>query len=567
VSGSKDGFVLWFTGLSASGKTMLAKTVERKLIERGIHDVQRLDGDIVRQDLTRDLGFSKEDRDENIRRITFVAELLSNNGVATMCSFISPYRNARANARARCNHFIEVYVECPLETLVERDPKGLYKKALAGEIKGFTGVDDPYEAPESPEIIVHTGSESIEESSQIILAYLEQQGLISAGESRSTIGAVPPDLVNRIAQHPENLPQPDGPCLTLSDAHLCELDAIGCGLYSPLTGFMTQVEYDRVVEAMRLPDGTVWAVPVTLPIPVSLVDDIKHGMILSLCDEAGTVYGLLEVKDVFVRDLEREAQAVYGTTDPAHPGVARLFAESKTVVGGDIHLLKRAPISQHPLNLDPVQTRKAFADKGWQTVVAFQTRNPIHRAHEYLQKCALEMADGLFINPLIGETKEGDIPADLRMKCYEEVLEGYYPEDRTLLGTFPIPMRYAGPREALHHAICRRNYGCTHIIIGRDHAGVGSYYGTYDAQQIFDRFAPSELGITPLKFEHAFYCKACGQMASAKTCPHGKEDHVFLSGTKVREMLLDGTPIPEEFTRPVIADILRQAAKTDDSGS
>jgi ATP sulfurylase/adenylyl-sulfate kinase len=563
VSSAREGFVLWFTGLSASGKTTLAKAVERELIERGIHDVQRLDGDIVRQDLTRDLGFSKEDRDENIRRITFVAELLSNNGVATLCSFISPYGNARANARARCNHFIEGYVECPMETLVERDPKGLYKKALAGKITGFTGVDDPYEAPESPEIVVHTGSQSIEESAQIILAYLEQQGLIGAGESLSTIGAVPSDLVNRIAQHPENLPQPSGPCLTLSDAHLCELDAIGCGLYSPLSGFMTQVEYDRVVEAMRLPDGTVWAVPVTLPLPASLVDDIKHGMILSLCDESEIVYGLIEVKDVFVRDLEREAQTVYGTIDPTHPGVARLFAESKAVVGGDIHLLKRAPITQHSHHLDPAETRKAFADKGWKTVVAFQTRNPIHRAHEYLQKCALEMVDGLFINPLIGETKEGDISADVRITCYEEVLEGYYPEDRTLLSTFPIPMRYAGPREAIHHAICRRNYGCTHIIIGRDHAGVGSYYGTYDAQQVFDRFAPSELGITPLKFEHAFYCKACGQMASAKTCPHGKEDHVFLSGTKVREMLLDGTPIPEEFTRPVVADILREATHAE----
>ena len=565
MSSAREGFVLWFTGLSASGKTTLAKTVERELIERGIHDVQRLDGDIVRQDLTQDLGFSKEDRDENIRRITFVAELLSNNGVVTLCSFISPYRNARAKARARCNNFIEIYVECPLETLVERDPKGLYKKALAGEIKGFTGVDDPYEAPEAPEIVVHTGSESVDQSTHVILDYLEQRGLIAVSEERATASAAPTNLVNRIVQHPENLPQPTGPCLTLSSAQICELDAIGCGLYSPLTGFMTEIEYERVVEAMLLPDGTVWAVPVTLPVPANLLDDIQHGMILSLCDKSGTAYGLIEVKDVFVRDLAREALAVYDTEDPAHPGVARLFAESKTVVGGDIHLFKRAPITQHPHHLDPAETREAFADKGWNTVVAFQTRNPIHRAHEYLQKCALEMVDGLFINPLIGETKAGDIPADLRMKCYEEVLAGYYPEDRTLLGTFPIPMRYAGPREAIHHAICRRNYGCTHIIIGRDHAGVGSYYGTYGAQEIFDRFAPSELGITPLKFEHAFYCKTCGQMASAKTCPHGKENHVFLSGTKMREMLINGTPIPEEFTRPVIADILKKAADEDEA--
>ena len=564
MQGHRNGFVLWFTGLSASGKTTVAKAVERELIERGIHDVQRLDGDIVRQDLTRDLGFSKHDRDENIRRVTFVAELLSNNGVATTCSFISPYRNARANARARCRNFIEIYVECPMETLVDRDPKGLYKKALAGEIQGFTGVDDPYEAPEAPEIIIHTGSETVDESTRKVISYLEDNGLIGASDERHHGVSAPMDLVNRIPEHPENLPQPNGPAVTLSDALICELDAIGCGLYSPLTGFMTEAQYSHVVDAMRLPDGTLWAVPVVLPVPAETLEAIQHGMILELHGQDGETYGLIEVKDAFVRDLKREALAVYGTEDAEHPGVARLLAEPKTVVGGDIQLLKRAPITEDPASLDPAETRAAFAERGWKSVVAFQTRNPIHRAHEYLQKCALEIADGLFINPLVGETKAGDIPADLRMKCYTEILSGYYPSDRTMLGTFPIPMRYAGPREAVHHAICRRNYGCTHIIIGRDHAGVGSYYGTYDAQRIFDRFSPNEIGITPLKFEHAFYCKACGQMASSKTCPHGCEDHVFLSGTKVRELLAEGADLPLEFTRPEVADVLREAYRADE---
>jgi len=554
-----DGFVLWFTGLSASGKTTLAKAVERELLDRGLHNVQRLDGDIVRQDLTRDLGFSKEDRDENIRRITFVAELLSNNGAATMCSFISPYRNARANARARCRNFIEVYVECPLETLVERDPKGLYKKALAGEITGFTGVDDPYEAPETPEIVVHTGSETVEVSTHNILSYLEKHGLIGTSESAVPIATAPTDLVNRIVSTPENLPEPNGPAVKLSSALLCELDAIGCGLYSPLKGFMTETDYRHVVDSMRLSDGTVWAVPVVLPVPAEAFAQIKHGMVLALNGEDGTTYALLEVKDAFTRDRTSEAEAVYGTTDPEHPGVARLMDEPDTVIGGDVHILKRAPITSNPRNLDPEETRRAFAEKGWKTVVAFQTRNPIHRAHEYLQKCALEIVDGLFINPLIGDTKEGDVPADIRMACYETLLSAYYPADRTLLGTFPIPMRYAGPREAVHHAICRRNYGCTHIIIGRDHAGVGNYYGTYDAQEIFDRFAPAELGIVPLKFEHAFYCTKCGQMVSRKTCPHDKESHIFLSGTKVRELLSEGKDLPPEFTRPEVAEVLRQA--------
>jgi len=559
VKAQREGFVLWFTGLSASGKTTLAKAVEKELIARGIYNVQRLDGDIVRQDLTRDLGFSKEDRDENIRRITFVAELLSTNGVATMCSFISPYRNARANARARCRNFIEIYVECPMEKLVERDPKGLYKKALAGEIEGFTGVDDPYEAPESPEITVHTGAQTVEESTQKILGFLEEAELITVSGIRSAQTAAPTDLVSRIAEHPENLPTPSGPAVVLSDALLCELDAIGCGLYSPLTGFMIETEYARVVDAMRLPDGTVWAIPVVLPVPVESLETIEHGMVLPLRGEDGATYGLIEVKDAFLRDLKREAEAVYGTTDREHPGVARVLAESKAAVGGDVHLLKRAPITSHPKHLDPAETREAFAEKGWETVVAFQTRNPIHRAHEYLQKCALESVDGLFINPLIGDTKKGDIPADVRMECYERLLEEYYPKDRVLLGTFPIPMRYAGPREAIHHAICRRNYGCTHIIIGRDHAGVGSYYGTYDAQEIFDRFAPSEVGITPLKFEHTFFCTRCGQMASKKTCPHDKEHHVFLSGTMVRTLLQEGKNLPLEFTRPEVAEILRKS--------
>jgi len=350
------------------------------------------------------------------------------------------------------------------------------------------------------------------------------------------------------------------PTIELNPFHLSELDNIASGLYSPLTGFMDEECYNSVLESMRLPDRTVWPIPIVLPIETAIAGTAHVGDTVALADENGITYGIMNVGSLFNRDRKREAQAVYGTTDDAHPGVAKIYAEPMRLIGGEIHLLRRVPVSAAAeYHLDPQETRQAFEERGWKTIVAFQTRNPIHRAHEYLQKCALEMVDGLFINPLVGETKEGDIPASVRMECYLAMMENYFPRDRVMLATFPAPMRYAGPREAIFHAICRKNYGCTHIIIGRDHAGVGKYYGTYEAQEIFDKFTADEIGIVPLKFEHAFYCKKCGQMATSKTCPHGNEDHIFLSGTKVREMLAEGKPIPPEFTRSEVASILQRA--------
>jgi sulfate adenylyltransferase len=366
-------------------------------------------------------------------------------------------------------------------------------------------------------------------------------------------------LVNRMAASPERGIPSTTRKIVLSGPQLCELDAIGCGLYSPLTGFLCEEDYESVLDEMRLSDGTIWAVPIVLPAPSDVASRLSVGDAVDLTGEDGRIYGRIAVSSVFTRDRVREAQSVYGTDDEEHPGVARMRCEPETLIGGEIDLFLRAPITQDEHSLDPAETRARFMDLGWETVVAFQTRNPIHRAHEYLQKCALEIVDGLFINPLVGETKADDISAEVRMDCYHALIESYYPPDRVVLGTFPIPMRYAGPREAVHHAICRQNYGCTHIIIGRDHAGVGSYYGTYDAQRIFDRFGPDELGIQPLKFEHAFFCTRCGQMVSRKTCPHSKENHVFLSGTKVREMLMEGKDLPVEFTRPEVAAILREA--------
>jgi sulfate adenylyltransferase len=349
--------------------------------------------------------------------------------------------------------------------------------------------------------------------------------------------------------------------VSLDPMGLSDLELIATGALSPLTGFMCKADYARCVGEMRLTSGVVWSIPVTLAAQQALADQIREGQEVALCEQ-DRVLAVMEVAEKYPYDREtkeREAREVYKTTEEAHPGVARLYERGDVLLGGDVWLVDwpAAVKTEFPeLRHTPAQTRRMFARRGWRSVVAFQTRNPIHRAHEYIQKTALEIVDGLFLHPLVGETKEDDIPADVRIASYQAILRDYYPAERVLLGVFPAAMRYAGPREAIFHAIARKNYGCTHFIVGRDHAGVGKYYGTYDAQNIFDEFLPEDIGITPLKFEHAFYCKKCGMVVSAKTCPHGKDDWVFLSGTQVREMLARGEMLPEEFTRPEVAKVL-----------
>jgi sulfate adenylyltransferase len=362
-------------------------------------------------------------------------------------------------------------------------------------------------------------------------------------------------LVDRTGERPEGA---DGlERLTLTSREVSDLDMLAAGALSPLEGFMGREDYERVVEGMRLASGLPWALPVCLA-----VDEAPKGDVVALADEEGRLLATLEVGEVYEYDSEREAEQCFRTTDGEHPGVARLYDQKPLYVGGRVTVFERVPPPYPEIANDPAETRAAFAERGWRRVVGFQTRNPIHRAHEYLTKVALETVDGLLVHPLVGDTKSDDVPADVRIECYRTLLGGYYPEDRVLLSAFPAAMRYAGPREAIWHAICRKNYGCSHFIVGRDHAGVGDYYGTYDAQLIFDDFEPHELDIEPMFFEHTFWCNVCGSMASTKSCPHGPEDRVFLSGTKVREMLGEGEVPPVEFTRPEVAQVLIEAYRS-----
>ena len=351
------------------------------------------------------------------------------------------------------------------------------------------------------------------------------------------------------------------PEITVGSRQLADLEMLAIGAYSPLSGFMKRADYLGVVNDMHLENGLPWSVPITLSVTSEQAASLKEGSQVALTNEQGTLQAVMLLEEKYGYDKQHEASKVYRTTEEAHPGVKVVYQQGDVLLGGPVRVVALPNQAFAEYRFTPVQSRRQFTERGWKRVVAFQTRNPVHRAHEYIQKCALETVDGLYLHPLVGDTKGDDIPADVRMRCYEVLLEHYYPEDRVVLGVLPASMRYAGPREAVFHALMRKNYGCSHFIVGRDHAGVGNYYGTYDAHYIFAEFDPAKLGIIPMFFDHTFYCRACDSMASSKTCPHGTDQHVTLSGTKVRQMLQAGEIPPREFSRPEVAKVLIEAMR------
>lgn len=551
-----SGFVVWFTGLSGSGKSTLAAMLAAELRHRGVH-VESLDGDEVRTHLSKGLGFSREDRDTNVRRIGFVARLLARSGACAITAAISPYRAVRDEQRRQVERFVEVYTRCSLPVLAERDPKGLYKKALAGEIKGFTGVDDPYEAPEQAEVVVDTGVETTEESLGKILATLEALGLVPAlagrrprPRERAGRALVAPhggELVDRFARGPERdalAERAKGLVAVDLDARAeSDVEMIATGAFSPLQGFLGSKDYLRVLGDLRLENGLLWPVPITLAIPAALADRIAVGADVALRARDGRLVAVLDVADKWAPDLALEARAIGEAPSPARP----------VYLGGALRALERAAAPGFPRHhRDPRHTRALFAERGWSRVVGFHAEGPMHRGHEHVTKAALESCDGLLVHQVAEAAASPDeIPVEVRLRADEALLAGYYPAERTLLSIYPGVTRHAGPREALLHALTRKSYGCSHVLVGPDP----------EARRLFDGLAPGELGVQPLYFERPFYSSIVGGMATVRTAPGDTSTRLEISSADLRARLLRGETPPPELLRPEVARILVEAMR------
>lgn len=562
-----SGFVVWFTGLSGAGKSTLAAMLSAEIRARGVH-VEVLDGDEVRTYLSKGLGFSREDRDTNVRRIGYVAKLVARAGACAVTAAISPYSAARDEQRRQIPSFVEVYCACAIAALVARDPKGLYRKALAGEIQHFTGVNDPYEPPEDPEVTVHTDQESPEESLAKILGKLEELGHVAhlghhgaapGAAARGWRGLVAPhggELIDRRAHGPARealaARAPGLPAIDLDERSERDVDLIASGALSPLRGFMGSKDYLRVVREMRLERGLLWPLPITLAIDEDRAARLRAGGEAALRARDGRIVAVMAVDDLWRPDRELEAREIHGTADPAHPGVARLLRAGPVYVGGEILALDWAAPRAFPAHdLAPAEARARLVERGFRRVVGFQTGEPMLRPEEHLTKAALETCDALLVRARVGAAGPGDLPDDVRVRCYEALLAGYYPPERALLSVAP-PARGAGPREAVLDALVCKNHGGSHFLVGPDRA----------VQALLDELAPVELGIAPLCIEDAFYSAALGAMATSRTAPGDASTRVHLSAAELRAQLLRGEPLPPEICRPEVARLLAAALGT-----
>jgi 3'-phosphoadenosine 5'-phosphosulfate synthase len=546
------GFCIWLTGLPSAGKTTIAYALAPKLERCGLA-VRVLDGDEMRLRLCKGLGFSREDRDENIRRIAYVANAIVNaGGVAIVCA-ISPYRSTRDEARAEIGRFVECHVSTPVEECIRRDVKGLYKKALAGEIRSFTGVSDPYEPPLKPEVVVPTQTQTVEASVDLVMARLRELGHVSGGRVRPH-GGVLVDRVAGGARRAALLVEARGlPTLEVDADTASDVENLATGLFSPLTGFLGAADFESVVANKSLESGVRWTIPIVLDVTAEQSSRLGSRFLLTHGERPLAV---MSVDSAYHADKRAFCQGVFGTTDAAHPGVARVMRMGPTFLGGPIDLVGDVDGPLRQRRLTPALSRVLFDQRGFRSVAAFQTRNVPHRGHEHLQRIALNVCDGLLVNPVIGGKKAGDFRDEVILATYETLVDRFYPRDRVVLATLHTWMRYAGPMEAIHHAILRQNLGCSHIVIGRDHAGVGTYYDPFAAHRAFDELPGLE--IQPIRIAEAFHCVECETMATSRDCPHGEESRVNVSASQVRAALADaGAKLPNRM-RDEILEVIRR---------